>query len=557
MIDDNLEKLLLNVDDSSNFSDVRNSNIKSHEKIVRKSDKNIGDDFAGQSPEQYSNNLNNQKSDPDIQTFNVGHINIFKYHEELMKEFMIVLNDINYSESVLQNLKKYKYNFLRNIESIEKLCNDYITTQSYSSLKRTAKQELPAYFPDGTVSDNRINFIILKEIFINLREYNSFIRKNLNDLTKDIEVVNLISEGKDLYSKLLEIIAKSISYCKKTDKFISFIALVLSIPDEDFDVLKKDIAKRIFYRDSMNYSFSDIFSHQILNKKIEKPETPISEISQSENQHNNNKINNKKSSNSLEKNNIISSSFNFDSPDTDIHIDNLLFNLPGKSSWNTKEPYLVHINNEGFEKNVEDLKKTIYFTKTHDEAKNMNANVKKAMLRNFSTNTAEKSAAYENFIINEIKNIIVEINSNFKMEANTKSLLIYHIGPGTFYKIIKNKFDTLFIGLCFKDIGENKLSRFIPNEFIKFTILNWFENNINILKISFDSIAFLNDIKSFVHNRYLEHQTEIMNKIATAAKHLYEKEGKVLDKNAMFKKKSKDLFGHSLYYIYKRFVDLI
>ncbi len=546
MIDDELNRLLNDVDETNNFTQARDSNLRSQEKMARKSDKNTGDDFAGQSLQQYNQYINKLKSDKDILLFNCGYINIFQIHYDNCKKIEGALNDLSHPDSVQVALKKYKYSYLRNVENAIKYYNDFLSSQNDSSLKKKAKQDIGHFFQDGDYSDNKINFIVLKEIFLRLREYNSFIRKEFDDLRNGIDAISILSEGKDLYSVLADIIQNSLSYCRKTDRFIAYVGLTLSIPDNDLNVLEKDIYQRIYFRDEIKYDYNSLFDHTPLNlvnevkddleyvlPKMEKPSVQIESVKA-----------------------VKTASVPVGRPVTNnTNVESLNFNFPGHSVWNTKEPYTISINRIQYSKNIEDIQKIVYFTRSEDDVKMMSANVKRAMLRNVSGEKLNMSDEYSLFIYQYVSNICSIFSEKLDVSGENLDLTVYHLGPENMFKIIKNIFESDQIGLCFKDIGQNKLSRFIPDEFIKVRILNWYEENINSKNLQFNSIQQFNDLKSVAEEKYNNTLKSSMQKIELAAKQFSESSGKTLDKNAVLKKKSRELFTIPMMYLYKRFVE--
>ncbi|MBN1499597.1 MAG: hypothetical protein JW982_05560 [Spirochaetes bacterium] len=545
MIDDELNRLLNDIDENADFTEARQSKLQNQKTTARKSDKNTGTDFAGQSLQQYNQLIFKLKSDKDILLFNNGYINIFNIHLDSSKQLELAINDINLPDTVIDTLRKYKYSYLRNIENIIKYYNDFISSQSDSNLKKKAKLDYNFFFTDQEYSDNKIDFLVLKEIFLRLREYNSFIRKEFSELRNSIDGLSILNDGKDLYNKLSDIISRSLSYCGKTDRFISYIGLVLSIADSDVNVLEKDIYNRIFYRDSLKYDYSSLFDHSPLNLKEENTDEIIPDIKPRIKEQE--RV--KPPAASVKPVSIKSKI-----PEN-IDADMIKFSPPGKSVWNTKEPYVIFINREAYLRNVEDLHKSIYFTASTDDVKLMNANVKRAMLRNVSGSQKEITDDYYQFINNTIRDIYSVFSDKLEVKDSLIDLIVYHMGPENIFKIIKNIFDSDQIGLCFKEIGPNKLSRFTPDEVIKVHILNWFEETINTKDLPFNSIQDFNDLKSLVEEKYKDMLNLSMTKIDHAAELYLKQSGKVIDKNTLLRRKSRELFSLPMIFLFKRFLE--
>lgn len=537
MIDDDLDKLLTDVDGNSEFSSARSQELRSSEKIVRKSDKNLGDDYAGNNSVRYAELLRKYRSDPNILQFKKGYINVFKRFYEINEIIKSELNSTLHSEELMRSINKYKYDLIKYLENVDKYYNDFLTTQSNTAIVRKVKQEFTLFFKTENVTQQRIDFLVLKEMFLRLREYNSFIRKEYKDFDSRINVINLIADGKTLYNKLKDISDEALSYCNDIDKFINYIALVLSISEDDIDVLEKDMNNRIYFRSSMDYSYNSLFESHEDFKNEEKEEF--------ENVH--------PPEHNLEREKTVKKQTVKIVNNSKYRID-FKFNPPGLRSWNTKEPYIIKIENDP-QIDIDNLKATVFFIKNSEEASNINASIKKAMLRSYTDPVGDIVSAYESFIYKLIIGITQDISKKFNIDDDTLKLLIFHVGPGTYFNAIKNYIHITKVGICFKMLSDNKLSRYIPDTFIKTKILNWFEENINSLKLQFDSIEDYNKIKEIVKKTYKEQLINNMEKINQAANVFYEKTGKHIDKNAMLKKKSNDLFGIYIIPVYRRFVD--
>jgi len=229
------------------------------------------------------------------------------------------------------------------------------------------------------------------------------------------------------------------------------------------------------------------------------------------------------------------------------------FTLKGKLAWNTREPYIISVSAPILEKNKQDLSNTILFIESKDDFLHLSGSIKRAMIkyqRDKSNAIAEK---YEEFLFKKITTTLSEAASFFGLEEN--KLFIYHIGPLTVWKIVKAVFDSEEIGLCLKHLGDNKVSRFFPDEFIKLSILKWFETNINIFDLPFDRIQDFNEIKKQITDKYESEKTSNLKKVSIAAAQHYLKTGNKISEYALLNAKAKDLFGVMNIPVYQRFVD--
>jgi hypothetical protein len=133
--------------------------------------------------------------------------------------------------------------------------------------------------------------------------------------------------------------------------------------------------------------------------------------------------------------------------------------------------------------------------------------------------------------------------------------MIYHLGPSTINKIIVAIFQDTNAGYCFKYLPNNRVGRFIPLEFIKDTVLAWFEENINMYDLPFDSITEFEDIRKLVTKKYfieVDKNMERLNKYVEE-RGLSGQPG--FNKNEFFKTMWKDWFGSANIILYNRYVD--
>jgi hypothetical protein len=159
---------------------------------------------------------------------------------------------------------------------------------------------------------------------------------------------------------------------------------------------------------------------------------------------------------------------------------------------------------------------------------------------------------YQEFIYKNIITAEQEISHNFKLEGNHDKLFMYHIGPLTVYKYIKDKFNNNKYGYCYKYLPGNKAARFFPDEFIKEIVLKWFEQNINTLDLPFDSIQKYEEIKTIVLGKYHD-DLRIFN---ARLEQLNAKLGldKTISRVKLFQLKGDSWFGHLTLEIYRRFL---
>jgi hypothetical protein len=127
-----------------------------------------------------------------------------------------------------------------------------------------------------------------------------------------------------------------------------------------------------------------------------------------------------------------------------------------------------------------------------------------------------------------------------------------HIGPLTVYKFFKDDFYQNKYGYCYKYLPGNKAARFFPDEFIKATVLKWFEENINTLRLPFDSIHKYEEMKKLATRKYYND----LRTFNTRLDQLNSKLGadKSISRIKLFQVKGIQWFGHLNLEVYRRFI---
>ena len=151
------------------------------------------------------------------------------------------------------------YTFVRYLENIERHFDKYVIDLNRDNLRKKAQKDFPLMF-EGYEEENKINFLLLKEMFVHLRNYNTLVKREWIELGKSIGVINFADGGKALFQQLDNIVAESTGYCKQTDIFLHAVAAILSLPADDFDILERDMNNRLVYHDYFNYSLENMYS---------------------------------------------------------------------------------------------------------------------------------------------------------------------------------------------------------------------------------------------------------------------------------------------------------
>lgn len=231
------------------------------------------------------------------------------------------------------------------------------------------------------------------------------------------------------------------------------------------------------------------------------------------------------------------------------HIDSV---LKGTKTWNRKEPYIIPIDHKARAADAANLQKSFHFVDAPMNPDVLKLKIKQEIVTFFRRPNDHITDRYADFIYKNIITEIEEIVDQFELDSNAEKLFLYHIGPLTIYKIIKEKFNQGRYGYCYKYLPDNKAVKYFPEEFIKEIVLKWFEENINTLDIPFDSIQKYEEIKKIVLQKY---QTDL-RLFNARLEQLNLKVGldKTISRSKLFQLKGIQWFGYHKIEIYKRFL---
>ena len=229
-----------------------------------------------------------------------------------------------------------------------------------------------------------------------------------------------------------------------------------------------------------------------------------------------------------------------------------IFTVKGTKSWNMREPYLIRFSQDLLKSDIENLQKSFFFVEEPSEAAAIKIKIKQEIVTYLRKPAEHVTERYQGFIYGTIVTAEQELARIFSLDKNNDKLFMYHIGPLTIYKYIKDKFNTSRYGYCYKYLPGNKASRFFPDEFIKEIVLKWFEQNINTLDLPFDSIQKYEEIRTLVLDRY-HNDLRIFN---ARLEQLNTKLGpdKVISRVKLFQIKGAPWFGQLTVEVYRRFM---
>ena len=539
---DDLDALLSDVDDSHAFSNAEAAEKRLHEQEMRRGDRVVIDPEDSNTATGFARRVGKAAANPDLDPFRKGYLNAMAAHSASIAKFRELTSDKAISDGIAAVMKKYRYTFSRSIESIEKIYSEFVTSYNPDMIMKKNRQDFYLFFQSEEMDQNRLDFLLIKEIFLRLREYNSYLRKEWEDLQKGIGVINLVSDSKTIYTDCNKTIDEALQFCSATDTFARFLAVVLGMPDGEYDVLERDIANKVVYFESFRYAYDEIFKNtgdsspkergeldDILPKfkpAISVPEKKSPDAAPAEHSF-------KRAEASCPSN----------------------FTVRGTCAWNRIEPYIIRIDGAKLSKDSSDMDAAVHFNAEIPDPVKVNGIVKRAMLRFIKDQSLNIKSAYTEFVFKTISVQIQDIADSLGIPDERMALFAYHLAPLTVWKLLIDIFTETQVGVCYKMLSDNRVSRFIPQEYLKEKTMEWFEQNINQLDLPFDRVSEYSEFKRIVLERYNAEKERSIQKIDLAAEQFFQKTGKRLDKDALLKNKAKELFGTRMIPVYNRFID--
>jgi hypothetical protein len=559
MMDDDLEKLLRDVDGDSDYLDIKQNSRQAAR--IEEIDAELNEAVAD-TTEVSTEKINKLEVDEDILIFKSGISYVIDKHNGNANDLLKMISDKSVSEGIYEILKKYKYTFTRHIDKITEICEQYGKTLSDVSLSKEAKRDFNLFF-EGVDEDNKIDFLILKEIFIRLKEFNSTIMREWRELGKSIGVINLTVEGKQLYLEMNDIFQNAQGLCANTEKFLQRIGVILDIQEDDYDAAEKDINKKIIYHDAISYRYDDIFISPEIQSELKDPDASFAEEAEAEGEIE------VESQEHIEE--IPDDDYVLKERRGDEHAGDkpqeyretvegsfspaIKFTIRGTRSWNTRVPYVIRMNSEKLERDYSDLSNSFIFLDDSVTGSNLEDGIRIAMLKFLRDRTQNITEGYRDFIIRIIDFHVGEISDFFDFKDEKLILFIYHLGPFSIYRVIINRLQNQKIGYCYKHLDGNRVSKFIPFEFIKGVVLEWFEKNINEYDLQFDRIQEFDEFRRTVSKRYYAEMDRISNVLDEVIKKSNLEYKTNINRLELFRSKWNQWFGLANIVIYKRFIE--
>ena len=229
-----------------------------------------------------------------------------------------------------------------------------------------------------------------------------------------------------------------------------------------------------------------------------------------------------------------------------------MFSMPGSKNWNRREPYIIPVNPDALRNDLESLQKSFFFVEDPSEQDELKQRIKQEIVAFLRKPTGHVTDTYADFICRKISVMVENITATFKLEQDAEKLFMYHLGPLTVYKFIKDDLIQNKYGYCYKYLPGNKAARFFPDEYIKTTVLKWFEENINTLNLPFDSIQKYEEMKKVASRRYYNDLRAFNNRFEQLNSKLGAERS--ISRMKLLQIKGNQWFGSLNIEIYKRFL---
>ncbi len=544
MIDKDLDNVLANLGGESE---------KERDAALKNRSREEAPDLDLQGAGSFVDRIRHYRMTEGILLFKGGVLQAIQEHRDHCVSFRKTSVDKEGEAGVEEMLRQYKYTYIRSVENIEKLYEDYYRVLNPATIEKSAKKDYDLYFA-GFEEKNKVQFLALREMYIELREFNSLVRKEWRDLSESIGVINLLPAGKHLYQTLNSVIEAALRFCSSTDDFLNFIGHVLAIPEGHFDLLKSEIHANTAYHEELSYEFADLFDRSGGEAVTAGPGEDVPGVGDI-----------------LSKGGITSGKGDPQSavPKDDAAppvIDEILrqharepkyvppsFTVRGTRSWNTREPYIIKLNMEKLQKDVDDLTDSFYFLQAGMDEKVLEGEIKRSILRVLRDNMNIYDS-YSEFVL---KSVFTRINgiTEFFGARDMLSLFMYHLGPLTAYLATVDAFTAAGAGYCFKYGAGKRVTRFMPQEFIKQKVLEWYENNVNVFDLPYDSIQEYENVRKLVTKRYYAAVDENSAKLDALIEAKNLKATPRFDRAEFFRTLHRDWFGADNIIVYNRFVE--
>ncbi len=550
MIDDELDRILQDIEPEQDYLTKKVKHSQKYEEYILDE---ISDDNKEivHTPERKEVSLISKH-------FVNGFVNGIHRHIELSRSIRSRMDIAEIPEQIVPILKKSSYAIFKLIEDIEILSDKCINEINETNLKRRAAKDFPLYFPDDFPDDNRVDFIVLKDTYVLLRLFNSQVKKDWVELEKQTSVFNFSEGGKQLAFQLNDSIAEALQLCKATDILIELIANHLGLLPHYYNAPDAEIKSRIQFSEFKSYALPSILDgihkdendNQSIESELQTLQADSSDDSIDE------KLEDEKLNphpHGVESKKIF---YRNDQNDASAKQANVFFTVKGSKPWNTRDPYILPIDENVLLVEEEDIEYMVYYSKTSMNEEQIKAELRRALLKlTIDRQKYDIVAEYVEYINKKIISVLQEILEYFYINDTDQWLFYYHLGPQTICRIVLADMQLTGEGYCFSSRDGKKIKKLLPYEFIKKMSLEWCENNINNRDIPFDSVNALDLIRRQVSKKYYLEVDEFVAKIDSYLGTLDSEILKKLDRRLFIKQKALQIYNPKQILIYNRFID--
>jgi len=302
-------------------------------------------------------------------------------------------------------------------------------------------------FGDEDRNENKINYVKLIKIYEYLFRYNREILERWNNIKNFFLNITPDNNYISYLEQILEYkVFARIETCEMTDLLLRRIAYIVSIPYGVDDIRKLKGIKANFST-LLKYNIGTIFDLDLEN--IIYTESKVVE---------------EKVEVQVEKNTCIADPYFLDSR--------------GSATFNQSYIYTLTIDEGNVITDTHKIENAIYI-ETHLSAEEIS--LKQEMIRQMVSSSLRKDnmEKYKEFLNGQfdLAYNMVQLHNN-KYNDREKTLLMYHIGPVFFLKIIMQYLREGRTGYIHRFLSRKTMARELPFEFIKFTMKDWWDINI-------------------------------------------------------------------------------
>lgn len=546
MIDDELDRILEDIDSEKEYAakkGSKNPEVQFYEQELEVSPQ------TGYVPDKKDVSLINQY-------FNAELPQSIHRHIDLAKIIRMRLDITEVPEQIVPIVKKSSHSIFKIIEDITILTDKCVDEVNDGNVRRKASKDLPLYFNDEYSGDNKLDFVVLKRIFVHIRSFNSLIKKSWSDLEKQTAIFNFSEGGKKIASQINDVIVESDKLCKSTDRLLELIASHLGLIPQYYNASDADIRTKMQFNEYKSYKLSQLIASIRDMHRNETPDDSWQETGNDSIEKGAVGSFQETVTNPIEERAIANEEGSSAQTSCDDNNYGVSFTVRGKKSWNTREPYIVPIDQDVLAIEEEELEYMVYFIKDDISKERAMSEIKRAIVKLTIDRTSSDSLeAYGEFIYKRIVSLLNESVQFFQIPEADQWLYYYHLGPYTSWRMLLSDLQLSGQGYCFSVRDGKKVKKILPYEYLKKLTSEWYENNVSCKDMQFDSVNALDLLRRNVSRKYYSEIDEFVAKIDAYIKTLSPEIVKKLDRKSFIKNKALQVYSQKHIIVCNRFID--